>query len=200
MKNRTSGKIWVVHKIAAVVTMITAVLFLIQFVCNLAMTDDARLEMTKAAAKVDRNHYDFSPAERPLSDDELDKRILERREELLREDKVQRQTSSTLIMEALALISLLAMALLLLKNRRSPTRVLALVISVLLIVETLAVLGHFTDNRLLELYKYIPSSSAILLSWFYSDIGLLIMVPLSLIFCLITAIKPPAKPEIKEGK
>ncbi|MCX6563875.1 MAG: hypothetical protein NTU60_09755 [Candidatus Aminicenantes bacterium] len=198
MVNRASGKTWVVHKIGAVIMMITAVGLLVQWGLILAMPDDARLEIIKARSKMDIARHEFSPSERPLTDAELDNRITDQKADLLRDQKDKTQALRVLIQKPLWAILLLIMAFGLLRNRRSPTRVVAIIMSVILMILVIGVFSNISEE--IELYKYTASPSAMARLMYFADFGMPILLSLSLILTLITAIKPPTKPEERVGK
>jgi hypothetical protein len=193
MADQPSGKIWGVHKIAAAVMIVTAVVLVVQLGLILSMTDDTRLEMIKVGARMERDRHVYSPLERPLTDEELDKRISEQKADLLRKHKEQTQTPGLFMMKPLMALLLAIVAFGLLTHRRSPTRVVAIIMTILLLIGTIGAFNNFSEERGLQ--KYVTSPSALLQFYFLADLAMLIMVSLSLVFSLITAVKPPSKPE-----
>jgi len=180
----------VIHRLAGIVLTVAAVILLIQCGFIAFLPDDARLEMIKGAVKLEMSNRDFVPPERPPTDRELDQRLADNRETLLQESKRQARSSSDLYMKAVVALLMLVIAFFLFKNKRGPARLLAVIVVVLLGMGTITAFDNFSQEK--EVFKYV-AASPFLTTWYYLDIGLLAVMPLGLLFGLLTAINPPGR-------
>lgn len=192
MENQEARKSPVIHKIGAVVMIITALALLVQLVLILTLPDNARLELIKGSAKMEREQASYSPMERALTDEELDQTITEQKATLI--EKSKESIKTMVFMKPLFALLLLITAYGLLRNMRSPTRVLAILLTIFLLIAGFTLFNGFSYES--KMYKYMSEPSALLKVMFFVDMATVLLIPLSFIFNLIASIKPPAAPPV----
>jgi hypothetical protein len=123
-----------------------------------------------------------------MSDEEIDQKVESQREKLVANTKGR---LSPFLMKGVAGILMIAIAIGLLLNRRSPTRVLAIISVILLAIAMLSAFKNVKQN--LDMYKYLKDTSVSMV--YFLDLAMLITIPLAALSCLIVMVKPPPKRE-----
>ena len=139
---------------------------------------------------MDRETHQYGPLERPLTDEEIEQKISTNKESLLAESKKGNLTP--IGMKFLVTIILLITSVGLFLNKRNPTKTLAAVMAVLLL---LGIISNLKDLTGQDIYKYVSFSSTSLKLLLFADKAMLLALPLAFLSCIITLVKPPALPE-----
>jgi lipoprotein signal peptidase len=180
-----AGKSSPIHKLGGVVMILLAVVLLTQVVMFLVLSDEDLVEMSKAATKAKRDQTTFTYPMRPLSDEEIDQNIEEDRASILKKNKANQV--QVIGIKTVAALALLGIAFGLFTNRRSPTKLLAGIVGVLLVIATIYVIKDAKES--LNIYSYIRIASAGTMNAIH--MAVIALVPLGAIFCIITLIMPP---------
>jgi cation transport ATPase len=176
----------VIHIVAAIVLILAAAVLLVQVVLMAGQSDEEILTAVKAGARMERERHNYGPFERPPTDEEMDQRIAENRAELLK--KAKDETRTPMIMKGVFSVLMVVVAAGLFMNKRNPTRTAAIITTILLLIGVVGAFKNMSES--LEIYKYIESASKPFM--YFVDVGMIVMLPLALVFSIIVAAKPPS--------
>lgn len=172
-----------VHRIAVAVFFLTALALLAQVVLMFTISDELILKVVRSSAieQRDKDRTPFSP-----SDADIDRTLVEKRAELLQQAREEIRKPGVYGMKSLAAALLAALALCILSGHPSPTRLLAWLAAVLLVLVCLS---------LPKVAAELPSSvDAVGVPMSIPDICSVGLIPLSMILSFVVAFTWKANP------
>jgi len=184
------------HALGGVVMLSAAAVLFAQVALLATRSDEEVIELVKAGTKMERDKAEPGPTERPLTDEEIDRKVEERKAEFLERMRNDPRAKQILVIKTVVGVLLVVLALGLFLGLRRLSRILAVVMGVLLLISALVTWSE--TAQALALYKYLRLASAPLLR--FVDTALLAVLPAALLFCILTVILPPPRrtPDVPE--
>jgi hypothetical protein len=188
MPEPTDSKTRPLHKIAALVMALAAVLLFVNLAIELGASDKDSLKLAAAQAKAERDSATPPPGARLLSDSEIDAKIARNKKAIL--DEMENARGAVAFGRILVGVLLAVTAYRLLENSRKRIRLHCAVLAALFCVSTAYLV--YTAGLTFRRFGYLDSSQAPL--WLALHIATLILSPATAIFSIVVLIKPPPPP------
>jgi hypothetical protein len=168
------------HRISAGVLLIAAFVFAGQGIGLLTLSDETILSMIRTGARKQRDTQQSGPFQRRLTDEELDKRIEEKKAQLLADAREKQASATVWGMKFLMTAVLVMISVGILAGRPRPTRLLAAIAGLILLLASVKVLRGIQET--LQSYEVAPKGLGYTL-----DLLSFGLIPLAMIVCFVAA-------------
>ena len=173
------------------VLIVTVIIVLFQFLEFLTISDASIISQTKAMAKAERDQKGASSYFNSRSNDEIDQIVENRRDAVIR--NFRKESVKPIILKAAFAILILFVAMGVRKRKPRPTRLLAMIAGVIMVIGLIATFSQL--GNFLGVYKYTDSKLIVLL-----DILWYVLALLSAIACFVAFAKLKAFAVEKSGQ